>query len=65
MSSSLTVLIININSTCAVVKIKYRLRTFLPLLSVYNRLVKPEIVTGQYNSHAGISNVVFPGGRGK
>ena len=27
-SSSLTVLIININSTCAVIKIKYRMRTF-------------------------------------
>jgi hypothetical protein len=26
---------------------------------------KPEIVTGQYNSRAGISNVIFPGGRGK
>ena len=26
---------------------------------------KPEIVTGQYNSHAGISNVIFPGGHGK
>ena len=27
--------------------------------------LKPEIVTGQYNSRAGISNVIFPGGRGK
>jgi hypothetical protein len=26
---------------------------------------KPEIVTGQYNSRAGISNVIFPGGRAK
>jgi hypothetical protein len=26
---------------------------------------KPEIVTVQYNSRAGISNVIFPGGRGK
>jgi hypothetical protein len=26
---------------------------------------KLEIVTGQYNSHVGISNVIFPGGRGK
>jgi hypothetical protein len=25
---------------------------------------KPEIVSGQYNSRAGISNVIFPGGRG-
>jgi hypothetical protein len=24
--------------------------------------LKPEIVTGQYNSCAGISNVIFPGG---
>jgi hypothetical protein len=27
--------------------------------------IKPEIVTGQYNSRVGISNVIFPGGRGK
>jgi hypothetical protein len=47
-SSNLTVLIININST--VIKIKYRLWTFLPLSSVYNRLVYPEFVTGQYNN---------------
>jgi len=26
---------------------------------------KPEIVTGQYNSRAEISNVIFPGGRAK
>ena len=26
---------------------------------------KPEIVIGQDNSRAGISNVIFPGGRGK
>jgi hypothetical protein len=26
---------------------------------------QPEIVTGQYKSRAGISNVTFPGGRGK
>jgi hypothetical protein len=26
---------------------------------------KPEIVTGQYNSCTGISNVIFPGGHGK
>ena len=26
---------------------------------------KPEIVTGEYNSGAGISNVIFPVGRGK
>jgi hypothetical protein len=25
---------------------------------------KPEIVTGQYSSRAGISNAMFPGGRG-
>jgi hypothetical protein len=37
----------NINSACAVIKIK------------------PEIVTGQYNSSSGISNVIFPGGHGK
>jgi hypothetical protein len=28
-------------------------------------LFKPEIITGQYNSRAGISNVIFPGGRGR
>ena len=27
--------------------------------------IKPEIVTGQYNSRAGISNVILPGGCGK
>jgi hypothetical protein len=27
--------------------------------------LKPEIITGQYNSRAGISGVIFPGGRGK
>ena len=37
----------NINRTCAVIKIK------------------PEIVTRQYNPRVGISNVIFPGGRGK
>jgi hypothetical protein len=42
--SNLTVLIIHINSTCAVIKIN------------------PEIVTGQYNSCAGISKVIFPSG---
>jgi hypothetical protein len=26
--------------------------------------IKPEIVTRQYNSRTGISNVIFPGGRG-
>ena len=45
--SNLTVLIIHINSTCAVIKIN------------------PEIVTGQYNSCAGISKVIFPSGCGK
>jgi hypothetical protein len=28
-------------------------------------LFKPKIVTGQYNSRTGISNVIIPGGRGK
>jgi len=36
---------------------------FCPLFTI--DWFKPEIVIGQYNSRAGISNVIFPGGRGK
>ena len=65
--SGCTCLILNINSTCAVIKIKYSLRTFFFYLC---RLLtidwfKSEIVTGQYNSRTGILNAIFPGGRGK
>ena len=39
--------------------------TFVVCLQYINFRLKPEIVTVQYNSRAGISNVViFPGGRG-
>jgi hypothetical protein len=54
-----------INSTCVVIKIKYRLRTFLLCRLFTIDWFKPEIITGQYNSSAGISNVPFAGGRGK
>jgi hypothetical protein len=39
-------------------------RFYLCLLSTIDWF-EQEIVTGQYISRAGISNVIFPGGRGK
>jgi hypothetical protein len=67
MSSNLTVLIININSTWTVLLLKLNIgceRFYLCRLFTID-LFKPKIVTGQYNSRTGISNVIIPGGRGK
>ena len=67
MSSNLTVLIININSTWTVLLLKLNIgceRFYHCRLFVIDWF-KPEIVTGQYNSRAGISNVIFLGGHGK
>jgi hypothetical protein len=65
-SSNLTVLIINIDSTCAIIEIKFRVRPcdrfYLCRLFTIDWF-RPEIVTGKYISRAGISNVIFPGGR--
>jgi hypothetical protein len=67
MSSNLTVLIININSTWTVLLLKLNIgceRFYLCRLFTID-LFKPKIVTGQYNSRTGISNVIIPGGHCK